>query len=174
MGTKTIIISAVLAGIVAVAAMFLVGGSPIKGHASADGIQWRNYSEGSALSRNANKKMLVDVYTDWCTWCKRMDKETYSSAEVASYISEHFIPVRLNAESKEVRQIDTMQATDAELATAFGVQEYPTTIFFTENGAPITSIPGYIPTDDFKTVLRFIAEDAYTHMSFDQFKQSAQ
>ena len=134
-------------------------------------IEWHNVSDGMALSHSTNKKILMDVYTDWCTWCKKMDKETYSKGEIASYISDHFIPVRLNAESQQMRLFDTVHITDADLASAFHVTGYPTTIFIQSDGKPITSLPGYVETDEFKNVLRYIAEDAYMKMGYDDFKK---
>ena len=47
------------------------------------------------------KKIFIDVYTDWCGWCKRMDKATFQRPEVATYMNEHFYNVKFNAEQKE-------------------------------------------------------------------------
>ncbi|HET7152401.1 MAG TPA: DUF255 domain-containing protein, partial [Candidatus Kapabacteria bacterium] len=154
------------------AVAFRVGASSNGGASHPTKIEWKNLTDGMKLSHTTNKKILMDVYTDWCTWCKTMDKETYGEDTIIAYISDHFIPVRLNAESKDVRQIDTLQMTDAELADAFNVTAYPTTIFIQSDGRPITSIPGYIKTDEFKNVLRYIAEDAYLKMGYEDYKKT--
>ncbi len=135
-------------------------------------IVWSNIADGSALSASTNKVMLIDVYTDWCTWCKKMDKDTYHTPEISDYVNQKFVPIRLNAESQESRFFGGQNITDSVLALALGVQEYPTTIFVTPEGTPITSVPGYIPPADFKQMLRFIGEGAYKHMDFEQYQQS--
>ncbi|HZV11714.1 MAG TPA: thioredoxin fold domain-containing protein [Candidatus Kapabacteria bacterium] len=171
MNKKTIITTALV--IIAAALAFRAGISPVGQSAHPTNVEWRNFADGMNLSRTTNKKLLVDVYTDWCGWCKTMDKETYSQDDIISYITDHFIPVRLNAESQEVRQFDTVHITDAELADAFGVTGYPTTIFITSTGQPITSIPGYIQKDEFKKILHYVAEEAYTKMDYEQYKNSS-
>jgi len=165
--------------VITIGSILIVAGAALRIGLSSGGtashpakIQWHTFTEGMNLCRGTDKKLLVDVYTDWCTWCKTMDKETYEQDEVISYISDHFIPVRLNAESKEMRQFDTLQLTDAELADAFGVTGYPTTIFIQSDGRPITSIPGYIKKDEFKNILRYIADNAYQKMDYNQYKNS--
>ena len=54
-----------------------------------------------ASTEASPKKLFIDVYTDWCGWCKKMDKDTFQNAEVAAYMSENFYMVKLDAEQKE-------------------------------------------------------------------------
>lgn len=68
---------------------------------SADEIEWLTMEEALEAHGENPKKMFVDVYTDWCHWCKVMDQKTFSEAEVIEYINENFIPVKFNAEQKE-------------------------------------------------------------------------
>lgn len=166
---RTIII--VLAAVVVAGGSYFLtrnaGGPAAAGNAA---ITWSDFTAGYGAAQASNKKMVIDVYTDWCTWCKTMDKETYANPDVAKYVQEHFVAVKLNAESTTMRQIKTMQMSDAELATAFGVSGYPTTVFVASDGSPITSMDGYIKAGEFKTVLQYIAEDKYKTMSYEQFK----
>ena len=76
--------------------------SPILGHAQ-EKIQWMTIEEAYALTttEESPKKIFIDVYTDWCGWCKRMDKATFQRPEVATYMNEHFYNVKFNAEQKE-------------------------------------------------------------------------
>ena len=57
----------------------------------------------AAIDKNAeNKKFIfIDVYTDWCGWCKKMDASTFLDKEVVKYMNTHFYAVKMNAESKE-------------------------------------------------------------------------
>ena len=69
----------------------------------AQEVQWMTWEEATTLATTEEnpKKIFVDVYTDWCGWCKKMDKDTFQNAEVAAYMSENFYMVKLDGEGKE-------------------------------------------------------------------------
>lgn len=79
------------------AASFAPTGTP----AAVASVQWMSWEDALAANKANPKKMVVDVYTDWCGWCKRMDATTFKDPKVAAYISEHFYAIKLNAEQKE-------------------------------------------------------------------------
>jgi uncharacterized protein YyaL (SSP411 family) len=60
-------------------------------------VKWLTFEEAIALHKENPKKVLIDLYTDWCGWCKVMDRETYSNAEISTYINENFYPIKFNA-----------------------------------------------------------------------------
>jgi len=66
-----------------------------------DEVKWYSIEEAIALSMNEPRIMVIDVYTDWCGWCKRMDATTFSDQEVIKTLNAHFYPVKLNAEGKD-------------------------------------------------------------------------
>src|SRR5690606_17854894 len=68
---------------------------------SADKIQWITIEEAFAKSQKEPRKIIVDIYTDWCGWCKVMDKQTFTNKEVISYINEHFYAVKFDAEQRQ-------------------------------------------------------------------------
>ena len=39
-------------------------------------IKWISIEEAEKLNKENPKKIMIDVYTDWCGWCKKMDKDT--------------------------------------------------------------------------------------------------
>ena len=67
---------------------------------SANKMKWYTIEEVQALNEKDPKPILVDVYTDWCGWCKVMDRKTFANADVQAYIQENFYPVKFNAEQK--------------------------------------------------------------------------
>ena len=137
-------------------------------------LRWMTFDDGTVQAKQSGKKILIDVYTDWCVWCKRMDQNTYSDDSVAAYLQRHYVLVRLNAESKAQLSYKGQRFSEMELARAFGVNGYPTTIFLKANGDPITSMPGYADAGRFGDVLRFIGEDIYLTKKFDEFLKSRQ
>jgi thioredoxin-related protein len=60
--------------IIAILALSLMVGSSFK---AEEGIKWLDFNKGYELAKKKNKIMIVDVYTEWCGWCKRMDKDAY-------------------------------------------------------------------------------------------------
>lgn len=65
------------------------------------GLKWYDFKTAVELNKKAKKKVLVDMYTSWCGWCKVMDRQTFTDQEVVEYLNENFILVKFNAETKE-------------------------------------------------------------------------
>ena len=54
-----------------------------------------------SLTEENPKKIFIDVYTDWCGWCKRMDNTTFKDSVMVKFLNDNFYCVKLNAEQKE-------------------------------------------------------------------------
>src|SRR6185503_4150425 len=67
-----------------------------------DKLAWIDIDQLNVKMKSESKPILIDLYTNWCYWCKVMDKKTYTNSKVISYINEHFYPVKFDAESKEI------------------------------------------------------------------------
>lgn len=66
-----------------------------------ESIKWMTFEEAIALNKKKPKMIFVDLYTDWCGWCKKMDAETFSDPAVVRYINKKYYAVKFNAEQKE-------------------------------------------------------------------------
>ena len=145
-------------------------------------IKWLSFEEAIALNKKSPKKILVDVYTNWCYYCKVMDKKTYSNPEIIAYINTHFYPVKLNAEQKEditfngkkYKYIAKGRRGYHELAAAIleGKLSYPTTVFFDAKEKVITRLPGYLTVKNYEPILVFLGEDHYVNKDWDTFVKS--
>ena len=122
------------------------------------GTAWRSWDAGLREAGASGRPVLVDVYTDWCGWCKRMDRDVYSRADVQAYLARKFVIVKLNAESNDPARYEGRDYTSRTLAARFGVTGYPTTMFLSAKGAHLGNVPGYSPPDDFLLLLRFIGD----------------
>ncbi len=138
---------------------------------SDDGIQWRTFEQGLAQAKKEKKVLVVDFYTDWCHWCKVMDKETYGNSKVIDYATKTVVMSKLNAETTERFDYNGSSYEGRELTRMFGVTGFPATVFFTQAGEPITVVPGYIPADRFNSILKFIAEGWYDKIKFEEFEK---
>lgn len=135
-------------------------------------LKWVSFNEGVAEAKKTGKKLMVDVYTDWCGWCKRMDHDTYSDGTITEYLNKQYVAVKLNAESAGKIEYRGRSYTEQELAVAFGVNGYPSIIFMTRDGEPITVYPGYADPQKFKAVLTYIAEDHYKTTKFQDYVEN--
>jgi thioredoxin-related protein len=145
------------------------GAAPVT-HAPA----WKSWDQGLAEAQQSGRPVLVDVYTDWCGWCKRMDRDVYAKPEMIDYLGQHWVVVRLNAEADIPIHYRGETTTEAAVANTFGVSSYPTTVMLKPSGERIVNVPGYLPAGDFKTVLRFVAEGHLERGEhFEDFRRSA-
>lgn len=134
-------------------------------------VKWYSWEEAVEANNKIPKKFYVDVYTDWCGWCKVMDKKTFTDPKIAAYLNENFYPIKLNAEQKEdiVFQGNTFSWTAAgkkgihTLAYSLleGKMSYPSFVFLNENFERIMISPGYKKPKDLITELEFAAEEHY-------------
>lgn len=127
-------------------------------HASEN---WYDFEEGIARADAENKPVVIDFYTDWCKWCKVMDEKTFSDPEVDDYLAEHYVPIRINAESNEAVSYRGNDFTYATLTKAFGVNSYPSLAYLDKNGEFLTVIPGFIEKEPFLKIIRYIKEELY-------------
>lgn len=69
---------------------------------SQEKISWVSIEEAEKMQlKNPEKPLFIDIYTDWCSWCKKMDKSTFQDKSVIEHINQNYIPVKFNAEQKE-------------------------------------------------------------------------
>lgn len=113
----------------------------------ADGIKWApSFSDAMRTARSTNKLVMVDFYTDWCGWCKKLDADTYTDPTVVR-LSTRFVPVKVNAEKEGVA-----------VARKYNVQGYPTIMFLEADGSIAAKIGGYLPPQQFAEKLTEIDE----------------
>lgn len=119
---------------------------------------WQGWDAGLREAARLGRPVLVDVYTDWCGWCKRMDRDVYARADVQSYLAKRFVVVKLNAESSARASWEGRAMTSSALAARLGVRGYPNTVFLDAKGRKLLGVPGYLPANQFLTLLRYVAD----------------
>jgi len=132
-------------------------------------VQWVSFGEAQALSKVDNKKIMVDIYTDWCEFCKKLEEQVYPDSLVRKNIYKFYHAVKLNAESDELIEYNGETLTEREFAKKLGVRSYPTILFIDTEGELILQINDYIPADDFQNMLVYIGEEAYTKKEFHEY-----
>lgn len=137
---------------------------------AAPTVKWKGWDNGLKDAKGSDRPVLVDVYTDWCGWCKRMDRDVYAQPEVQEYLSKRFVTVKINAEADVAGTYEGKAYTSRSLAQRFRVNGFPTTIFLRSDGQHIANVPGYVPADRFLLLLKYIGEGHLDrNVSFDDF-----
>jgi thioredoxin-related protein len=149
---------------------------------SAQELKWLTFEEAVELNKTTPKKMLVDLYTDWCGWCKKMDRDTYSNVEIIKVINDNFYPIKFNAEQRESITFDghtfkfMSQGSRGvhELAAALANNKlsYPTTVFMDEQMRIIQPLPGYMKPEQMLPILKYIGEDHFKSTKWEDYQKS--
>ncbi len=132
-------------------------------------LNWVSYDEGLKIAAKNEKLIFVDFYTDWCGYCKKMDRETFANKEVSDYLKKNFVVVKVNAESKTAMELPTGSISGSQLSKSFGVRGYPTYWFLKPNGEKINNISGYSPPNKFIHVLMYVGGGHYETKTFTEF-----
>ena len=148
-----------------------------------DAIKWYTWEEARELSKTAPKKVFIDLYTDWCGWCKKMDRETFKDPKVVKYLNDNFYAVKFNAEQREPIEFNdrTFEFIKSgrrgvhQLAYALldGRLGYPAFVTLDENFARIMISPGYKKAPELMKELAFAKEEKYMTMTFQDFKSQS-
>ena len=144
-------------------------------------VRWYAFEEAVQLAGEKPKKLFIDVYTDWCGWCKRMDQNTFSHPVIAEYLNTHFYPVKFNAESTDPVEFSGRtfinegegKRNPHQLAIALlqGRMSYPSIAYMTEDLQLITAVPGYMEPKGIEPILNFFATNKYQNMSWQDYQK---
>ncbi len=134
-------------------------------------VKWLSFEQAVERSKTEKRKIFIDVYTDWCGWCKVMDKNTFTDPKVAQLLNTYFYPVKFNAEQSEdvvfngttFKFIPYGNKGTHQLAAALlnNQLSYPTVVFLDEEFRMIQPLPGYRDAKNFHPILLYIGEDHY-------------
>ena len=145
-----------------------------------DEVHWMSIQEAEAKMREKPKKVIINFYTSWCGWCKRMDATTYSNPSLIKYVNNNFYAVRFDAESRESFMFNGKEyhfepqykCNTFAMELLKGQLGYPTTVFMMENFQNPNPIPGYQQVKDMEMFLLFFGDNICMHRQFEDYKKS--
>jgi len=141
-------------------------------------VKWYSIEEAVALAAKSPRPIFVDAYTDWCGWCKKLDKDTFSNPVIAEILNNKYYAVKFDAEGKEPVTFqgrrfvnDGSLGKTHQLAYALlrGRLGYPTVVFLTANSELITSVSGYQTPAQIEPWLIYYAGTSWQKQSYDDF-----
>lgn len=149
-----------------------------------EAVKWMTFEEAVERSKTEKRKIFIDVYTDWCGWCKVMDKKTFSQPAVAKLLNEEYYPVKFNAEQREdvvykgttFKFIDQGGRGTHQLAAALlnNQLSYPSVVFLNEDFAIVHILKGYRQAPEFHKMAQFIAGDFYKNTKMEAWEPQYQ
>ncbi|MFQ5334947.1 MAG: thioredoxin family protein [Flavobacteriales bacterium] len=143
-------------------------------------IHWMSWDEAIAANSKKPKKIFIDVYTNWCGWCKRMDATTFRNDVIAKIMKEGYYAVKLNAEMKDTIRFNDytfvnpnpgMKRSAHQLAASLldNRMSYPTFVIMNEQVKRLQILPGFKTAKAFEPILRFFSEDAFLDTSYEEY-----
>ncbi|OUR94783.1 thioredoxin family protein [Flavobacteriales bacterium 34_180_T64] len=145
----------------------------------AQEINWVTFEEALELQKKNPKKIMMDVYTNWCGPCKMLDKNTFHNPDVVKFVNANYYAVKFNAEGNDV--VKYMATTYSnpnynpdlanrrngvhELTRALKVSAYPTIVFFDEEANIISPVRGYQKPQQIELYLKLFKSDKYKEMT---------
>ena len=114
------------------------------GHTASNSIKWYSFDEGMALGQSQEKRIFMHFWAEWCGYCRRMEKKTFSNPAVIAKLNENFISIKVNYDREK------------RLVTTFKVAGLPDNWFFSKDRKDIKHQPGYMPPEKFLAMLKKI------------------
>jgi len=153
------------------------------GQAQTNKIEWISFEEAVKRNESNPKKIIVDIYTDWCGWCKRMDANTFTNPTIIKYIQKNYWAVKLNAERKDsillgeqlfINERIGERRAPHQLAVALlnGKMTYPSIVYLDKNIELMhPAIAGYQDPKSLEQIIKYFGEEAYQSVPWDKYQK---
>lgn len=120
-------------------------------------IKWYDFNTGFELAQKEGKIAVIDCYTEWCGWCKVMDKKTFSDPATIKRFNEKYIAIKFNPElpgSYNAGGQDSLSGRELLMALSSNKPSgYPTFFFFVPQSKKMFQVPGYHDVPKFNELL---------------------
>jgi thioredoxin-related protein len=144
-------------------------------------VQWMTFEQMQEAQKKSPRKVIVDIYTDWCGWCKKLDKDVYGNPYIAEYINRNYYAIKFNAEKNgpvifkgetyALKDINPKKQTHSlALKLMNNRAAYPATALLNENLELYSTVPGYMEVKEFEAMLVYFKENHFQAESWNDFR----
>jgi thioredoxin-related protein len=147
-------------------------------------INWLTIEEAEIANKSEPRKIIIDVYTDWCGWCKKMEATTFTDKAIVSYLNQKYYCVKLDGEDKgtisfkgnEFNFVNQGRRGYHELAAGFlqGKMSYPNIVFLNEDLDVLQALPGFRTAEELLPILRFLGDDIYKDTKWEDYMKTVE
>jgi thioredoxin-related protein len=147
-------------------------------------VRWMTLEEALKKQETKPKKILIDIYTEWCKFCKKMETMTLGDDNVAKYINEHYYAVKFDAEQKESLAFNGEEFNYVK-SYPRGYHEFafeilggkitvPSIVILDENTKILQSLDGYKNVVEMEMILQYYGTDSWKNISWRAFSKTYQ
>ena len=150
---------------------------------NAQEINWMTIGEAEEANKKEPKKILIDVYTDWCGYCKKMDATTFKDKDMIEYLNKEFYCVKLDGEDKntikfkekEFNFVDKGRRGYNELPASLmkGKLSYPTFVYLNEDLEVLLVMPGYRKAPEMLKIVTYLGDNYYKDMKWNEYVEQS-
>ena len=144
-------------------------------------IKWLSFEEAIAKNKVEKKKIFIDLYTDWCGWCKKMDASTFLEPKLVKYMNKNYHCIKFNTEKEgPIKIADTTYTMnpsrgrngthDLAFELLQGKLSYPTFVILDENFNMLSPVPGYRTAIELEPVLKYFGDKAYPSLTWQEYQ----
>lgn len=143
---------------VAGAALVAINAATVSGSETSEIKKYDSFAEAQTAAKDANLPIFIDFYTEWCSYCKQMDTETFADPNVISWLEQNVVFVKIDAEDENRNR--------TEFAESYGVRGYPTFALVQADGSELDRAVGYLDSELFITTFTEYKNDQNTLNDF--------
>lgn len=126
---------------------------------TSNNISWKDYTPGLAQAQKQGKSVFLYFHAPWCGYCVKLKKQTFTDSRVKAYLNQNFVSISVDTDKR------------GTLAQKWGVRGLPTLWFLASDGTKITSLPGFVNSDQLLMILQYIHTQSYKTMNFQEYVQ---
>lgn len=126
---------------------------------ASDQLTKLDYATALQRGKDTQRPLFIFFTSPWCYQCTEMERKVFQNPEIVSLLNERFVLVEVDISQQK------------ELKEKFRISYTPTSLFLDDRGRPISDVKGYIPTNRFRKLLRYVSEGHYKAIAFSDFEK---
>jgi thioredoxin-related protein len=140
-------------------------------------IHWYTLDELHKVQVNKPKKIIIEVYSKDCEWCKKFESEVLTNPIIIKYINQNYYMVKVEAfdkvsirfNNKELVSTNGFHPLTSEYLKDQIPLSFPTQLFFDEKFSFLNFLKGYNKADNFEMAITYFGGNYYKTTNWDTF-----
>ena len=145
-------------------------------------IEWMSWEEMEAAQKREPRKVMVDLYSENCVWCKKMDETTLSNERIVEYVNQNFYavkfsgehtgPINFNGKKYVYKRSGDRKYHELAAHLTRGNLSYPTMIFLDTDHSVLQAVPGYQRSEVFEQIITYFNEDHHRRTPWNAYQRA--